>query len=250
MSRRGRPKIEIPENIVNEIIYRYSKERKTSGKIKYMDVFHFSNELFRKKEINYEISEFFWRKGEGRNLIDKANEVITHSISSTNENLDETVIDTEDAVNKFYSGKKQDKEKLIGVLKINEQKLKQYIKRNSRTERQLSESKDQVRILKEKNDNLNQQLIEYENKLFEWLELSNSKNIPLFNLLTTGSSRTTIVEDLLKSIFSDNPLDIFDRLKLKSTNEPLTASKIEGKTVSYNEFKKEKQKSVLDDINF
>lgn len=248
---KGRPKIYIPENIVKEIIYRFSKERKTSGKIKYMDVFRYSNELFKNKEIQYEISEFYWRKGEGRNLIDKANEVITHSITTTDENLDETVIDTEDAVNKFYTGKKQDKDKLIGALKINEQKLKQYIKRTSRTEKQLSESREQIRILKEKIDNLNQQLTKYENKLFEWLELSNNKNVPLYNLLTTGSSRTSIVENLLKSIFSDNPLDVFRKIEsLQELNNSIDTNAKNSNVSYFNEFKEEKIRNAMDDIDF
>lgn len=248
MKSKGRPKIQIPESIVKEIIYQYSKERNITGKIKYMDVFRFSTELFEKKEIQYNISEFFWRKGDGKVLIDKANQIFTHSLPS-NENFDEIVIDTEDAVNKFFNGNKQDKYKLIGSLKMNEQKLKHYIKQYVRCDKQLAESKEEVKILKENIKDLNQKVTAYENQLFQWLELSNNKNIPLINLLTTGSTRSSHVEELLKSIFSNNPLEVFSKIELLngSLHTKDTIDK-ESSVTSINKYK-EKSVSVLDDFD-
>ena len=45
-----------------------------------------------------------------------------------------------------------------------------------------------------------------------------NKDIPLTNLLTVGKTRTPIAEELLKSMLSDNPVEIFGTMnELKKT---------------------------------
>lgn len=131
MSKMGRkPKI-YPQEIIDNIIYQYLQLHKNNSLIKYMDIYRFSKELYENRESTQQFSEGFWRKQgrQGREAIDKANEVLEHTVSlSTQE--DEKVVDSIDAVNKFFRGKESNKEKLIGAILINENKLKKYIDRN------------------------------------------------------------------------------------------------------------------------
>lgn len=60
--RRGRPKKTFPTELIQDIIYRYTKERKVTGKITYMDVYRYSKELFENGEIEHNIGEFFGEK--------------------------------------------------------------------------------------------------------------------------------------------------------------------------------------------
>lgn len=247
--RRGRPKKNFPPELIENIIYRYAKEQKITGKIAYMDVYRFSKELFENGEIEYEIGEFFWRKGEGRTAIDKANQVMQHSISNEVQE-DESFVDTKSAVSKFFTGKKADKDKLIGALKINEVKLQQYIKKCQKLEKELLEAKIALEKEKEKSIKHKDDADSYQETLFQWMELSMSKDIPLTNLLTTGKTRTPIAEELLKSILSENPIDVFNNMKeFIKGNKSHEEKQTKGELVSISS-RKSKPKSMLDDINF
>ncbi|WP_050180980.1 hypothetical protein [Domibacillus robiginosus] len=248
-NKRGRPKKEFPPDLIQNIIYRYAKEQKTTGKIRYMDMYRFSKELFNNKEIDHNIGEFFWRKGEGRTAIDKANQVMKHDILSEIEE-DESLVNTKDTVNKFFTGKKSDKEKLIGALKINEIKLQQYIKKCKRLEKELIEVRELLKKEKSKSSQYKDNANSYQETLFQWMELSMSKEIPLTNLLTVGKTRTPIVEELLTSMLSENPIETFDRINtLKSRSLASESTSVEDRILHLSS-SKIKQKSVLDDIDF
>jgi hypothetical protein len=218
------------------------KDYNVSGKIGYMDVFRFSQELFKSGELSYDIGEFYWRKGEGRDAIDRTNKVIAHSNPDSFVE-DETFMNTEDTVNKFFSGNKSDKQKLIGALKINEIKLQKFIKKTRNLENELYEIKHQAEVWKQKVD-------QYEDRMFQWMELSVNKDVPLKNLLSTGKSRTKTVEELLKSILSDNPLEVFDRMKdIMATNKQQENILVaQEEPISLTSFKNKKN-SVLDDFD-
>lgn len=133
MSKKGRKPQIYPQEIIDNIIYQYLQQHKNNGLIKYMDIYRFSKELYENGESPHHFSEDFWRKigRQGREAIDKANEVLEHTVSLF-EQEDEKVVDSIDAVNKFFQGKEGNKEKLIGALLINENKLKKYILRNTK----------------------------------------------------------------------------------------------------------------------
>jgi hypothetical protein len=247
--KRGRPKKEIPKNVVQDLIYRYTKDYNVTGKIGYMDVYRFSQELFKNGEIEHDIGEFYWRKGEGRDAIDKANKVIVHSHKDPFVD-DESFINTEDAVNKFFSGNKADKQKLIGALKMNEIKLQKYIQRTNNLEKELYALKQDIEKEREQSIKWKKDVEKYEERMFQWMELSINKDIPLINILSTGKSRTKTVEELLKSIFSENPLEVFDRMKdiIKHKKVP-NSTIIQDEPISMESFKN-KKKSVLDDFDF
>lgn len=237
----GRPKTEYPLEMIKDIIHRFTKEKKVTGKIKYMDVYRFSNDLYEKGEIEYKIGEYFWRKGKGRDQIDKTNEVLMIQIPSTEES--ETVVDTLDAINKYFNGKPSYKEKLIGSLSINERKLKKYIEKLNKAEKKLLEANQLIAKQQETIQSLKEKNILYEEKLFQWLELSINKKIPLYNLGTTGKTRTPIAEELLTSIFSDSPYETFEKIKsskdLESTHKKKNIIPLQ-----------EEPRSVLDDFDF
>ena len=79
---------------------------------------------------------------------------------------------------------------------MNELKLQQYIKK--KLEKELLETKLALVQAKEQNKDLKDNVESYQNTLFQWMELSMNKDIPLTNLLTVGKTRTPIAEELLK----------------------------------------------------
>ncbi|MGM0835881.1 MAG: hypothetical protein ACQEV7_06965 [Bacillota bacterium] len=246
MKSKGRPRKDHPEELIKEIIYRFTIDKKISGQLRYMDIFHFANNLFIKGEIPESISEYYWRKGEGREIIDKTNEL--YKIEHNQKLNDETIINTENEVNKFFTAKKSDKVKLIGSLKMNEEKLKRFIKKNTKIEIELGKKNELLKKKKVEISSLKEKVYLYENKLFQWLDLSLNKDIPLYNLISTGKTRTPIVEELLKSALSENPLDVFDKINdvNGSNQKEKYASKIN--TVPFE--KDKNRKNVLDDIDF
>ncbi|EOG8706387.1 hypothetical protein ACTT1L_08535 [Bacillus sp. FH] len=245
--RRGRPKKTFPTELIQDIIYRYTKERKITGKIAYMDVYRYSKDLFENGEIEYNIGEFFWRKGEGRDTIDKTNQVMQHHIPNEVQE-DESIINTNDIVNKFFTGKTSDKNKIIGALKMNELKLQQYIKKCKKLEKELLETKLALVQAKEQNKDLKDNIESYQDTLFQWMELSMNKDIPLTNLLTVGKTRTPIAEELLKSMLSDNPVEIFSKMNELKKNTSLREVK-QSEVVPLNP-PKQKEESILDDFDF
>lgn len=81
------------------------------------------------------------------------------------------------------------------------------------------------------------------------MELSMSKDVPLINLMTVGKSRTQISEELLKSMLSDNPIEVFTKInnlnKIKAENEG-NPKKADIISIGSNAHKK----NMLDDIDF
>lgn len=174
-----------------------------------MDVYRYTKEQYNAGKIDILFSEDFWRKvgRQGRDAIDKANEIYQYIPSHFhNKEEDENVIDTNDAVNKFFEGKKSNKTKLIGALQMNENKLKTHIQKNSRLKKQINNQNNEIAELKNKNSEFLHKLNEYEEIFFQWLDASSNKEIPLINTITTGKSRNKIVDRLFETMFSDNAL--------------------------------------------
>ncbi|MCM3023640.1 hypothetical protein [Heyndrickxia ginsengihumi] len=248
MSKKGRkPKI-YPQEIIDNIIFQYLKRYKNNGLIKYLDIYRFSEELYKKGESLHHFSEDFWRKKgrQGRETIDKANEVLEHTVSlSTQE--DEKVVDSIDAVNKFFQGKESNKEKLIGAIVINENKLKKYIAKNRKITGELANQEKKVTILEQENLLLNQRLAEYEELFFQWLDASSHEDIPLINIITTGKSRNKIVQHLFDTMFNDNPVKGYEKFeefrKNKRNNQNTNTN------TSVVSFRDNKRNTLIDDLN-
>ncbi|WP_075982047.1 hypothetical protein [Bacillus massilinigeriensis] len=248
MSKKGRkPKI-YPQEIIDIIIYQYLQLHKNNGLIKYMDIYRFSKELYENGESTYHFSEDFWRKQgrQGREAIDKANEVIEHTVSLSTEE-DEKVVDSIDAVNKFFQGKESNKEKLIGAILINENKLKKYIQRNRKITADLANRDKKVTLLEQENQLLKQRLTEYEELFFQWLDASSHEDTPLINIITTGKSRNKIVQHLFDTMFSENPVKGYEKFedfrknKRKEQNTNTNTSVVS--------FREKKGNTLIEDLN-
>lgn len=248
MSKKGRkPKI-YPQEIIDNIIYQYLQRHKNNGLIKYLEIYRFSKDLYENGELTHHLSEDFWRKQgrQGREAIDKANEVIEHTVSlSTQE--DEKVVDSIDAVNKFFQGKESNKEKLIGAILINEKKLKKYIQRNRKLTADLSNQDKKVTLLEQENQHLKLRLTEYEELFFHWLDASSHEDIPLINIITTGKSRNKIVQHLFDTMFNENPVKGYEKF------EDFRKNKRKNQTTNTNtsvvSFKDKKGNTLIEDLN-
>src|SRR5699024_3322091 len=154
-----------------------------------MDVYRYTKDQYNNGKISILFSEDFWRKvgRQGRGAIDKANEVYQYSLPHSNSKEEsESVIDTNDAVNKFFEGKEDNKTKLIGELQMNEHKLKTHIQRNNVFKERIAKQNRRITDLKKEKNILLNKLNEYEEIFFQWLDASSSKDVPLINAITTG----------------------------------------------------------------
>ncbi|MBD8071280.1 hypothetical protein [Bacillus sp. PS06] len=237
-SNRGRKAKLFPQSEIDQIVQRFVNEKRIDGIVKPMEVYRFSVELYNNNEIEYKLSEDYWRKPnrQGTVTIAKFNQVLEHTVESGTDEI-ERIIDTQDAINKHFTGKQEDKNKLISLLKMNESKAKRYMNKNKvlqtkvrNLEVSLAEQKDKTQEWKGVAENLEQ-------VLFALMDYSVDSDVPLVNMMTTGKSRSKPVNKLFDTIFS----------------EPTAAYKFE-------EFQKQrhnlvsikdgKQKSAFDDIDF
>lgn len=249
MSNKGRkPKI-YPKEIIENIIYQYIQMNKNNGLIKYMDIYRFSNELYETRASPYYFSEDFWRKTgrQGRQAVDKANEIFEHTVSLSAQE-DEKVVDTMDAVNKFFQGKEANKEKLTGALLINENKLKKYIQRNKKFSMDLSKRDKTITSLKEENHLLKQRLTEYEELFFQWLDSSSHEDTPLINLITTGKTRSKVVQKLFETMFNENPVKGFEKFEDYRVNKR-NEKEHNVTTTRVVSFKDKKENTLIEDLN-
>ncbi|MFJ7969890.1 hypothetical protein [Psychrobacillus sp. NPDC096389] len=248
MSKKGRkPKI-YPQETIDNIIFQYLQQYKNNGLIKYLDIYRFSKELYENGESTYHFSEDFWRKKgrQGRDSIDKSNEVLEHTVSLSMQE-DEKVVDSIDAVNKFFQGKESNKEKLIGAILINENKLKKYIQRNRKLTADLSNQDKKAALLEQENQHLKQRLTEYEELFFQWLDASSHEDTPLINIITTGTSRNKIVQNLFDTMFSENPVEGYEKF------EDFRKNKRKDQNINTNSsvvsFREKKGNTLIEDLN-
>ncbi|MBM7651780.1 hypothetical protein [Neobacillus cucumis] len=248
----GRNKTTYSEEFIEGLIYRYADEYKVHGEVPYMDMLRFTDELIKNKEIDIgkvSFGEYFWRKGDGRDAIDKANQVMKHSIQNGFQE-DKSYVDTRSTVNKFFKGTNANKEKLINNLMINEKKLQHYMKKCEQLEKDLLKTKEALQQEKVSRQRNKEESETYKETLFQWTELSVSKDIPIVNLFSTGKTRHQVVEEMLKNVLSDKPIATF-----KKMNDFIESSKKEKSQQKKSQLVSvtssiQKQKSMLDDINF
>lgn len=203
----------------------FTQDNKGNGLIKYLDVYRYSLKLYEEDKIPYKLSEDFWRKSgrQGRKAIDKANEIYEYSPLPNDESKTEKIIDTIDALDKFFEGSKSNREKLQGALLINENKLKNYIQKNQVLSERLNKREQTINELREKNNGLQVRINEYEEIFFQWLDASSNKNTPLINLITTGKTRNPIVDRVFQSMFSDDPIKGYKQFEEYRSNKPQAA---------------------------
>lgn len=242
---RGRPKTDLTTELkatVDKIIALYREQVQPRGLISYNSIYKFAEELYETKQIEYRLKEHFWKKGHGRDLIDKANKVIQVVATNKEQSDKNKIVDTVDAVDKLFTGKAVDKRKLIASLKRNEDNLLRFQNENEKLQKRLEKTKAEIQELKEKNKTKSETIKELESLFFSWLEASDDGNNSLVNLISTGQSRTSVVDEFFKSAFSD-PKTGFSKFE-EFRNSTTKTDNI----VSFSE--KKKDKTVLDDFSF
>ncbi|MCM3567563.1 hypothetical protein [Neobacillus mesonae] len=210
METRGRkPKI-YPQPEIDNIIYRFTQEDKVGGLIRYSEMYRFANKLYENGEIPYKFSEDYWRRDgrQGKETIDKANRLYETTIVNKKTNETDIFVDTEECVNKFFTGKPSDKKRLIQALKINEKKAKD----SNNLLIKIEELKQEISIQKDKNKELEVLVEQYQNTLFSWFNASLKSDVPLINLITTGKSRHPIIDLFFKTAFS-NPTEGYEKFE-------------------------------------
>ena len=245
----ARPQNEYSAELVKQLLYRFMEERQVTGLLKYNTVLNFARDLFENGELeDAELTkEHFWRKGAGRKAIDERNKVLEYQVPSGKKN-DEKVIDTTDAIDKYFTGKEKDKQTLSGLLNINENKLKRYIQENNKLREKLNQTEQSLAEQKEKTNEWKKKADDYQRILFMWLEASIDEDVPLVNVLTTGKSRHPIVNHLFETIFSDNPVEgyeMFEEFRTKPKQKEITQD--DNKIVS---IQNKVQRTAFDDISF
>lgn len=248
--KRGRKAKIYSQEEIDNIIYMYTQENKGNGLIKYLDVYRYSVQLFELNSIPYKLSEDFWRKlgRQGRETIDKANEIYEYSPLSNDETDTEKIMDTIDAIDKFFEGSKSKKEKLQGAMLINENNLKRYIQKKQLLIQQLNKQENTINDLKRKNKKLQERLDEYEELFFKWLDASSNKNVPLLNLVTTGKTRNPIVDKLFQSMFTDDPLKGYEEFEFYRKSYIQQAPQKENVYQLNQLSKKNNNNSLVDDL--
>ncbi|MDI3091476.1 hypothetical protein QJ133_10075 [Priestia megaterium] len=223
MSNKGRKPKMYPQDEINQIVFIYTQQPENTGLIKYMNVYRFALNLYETGQIPYKLSDDFWRKTgrQGRNTIDKTNEIYEYSVPYS-ESEDDKVIDSEDAINKFFEGKESNKDKLLGAVQINEKKLKRYIHKTKDLSKRLSNKDKKLSELKIENQLLKEKLNKYEEYFFQWLDASIDPDTPLINLITTGKTRSKVVDNLFNNMFSEEPFKLFEDFRRRQNDNGRT----------------------------
>ncbi|MBY0039205.1 hypothetical protein ACIQHV_26310 [Bacillus bombysepticus] len=248
-NKRGRKPKVYSQELIKDLIYRFTQQRKITGLIKYMDIYRFCLELYNRGDIEIKFSEDFWRKEgrQGRVAIDSANQVYEYTLH-INHKENEKIIDTEQVVEKLYTGNSKNKEVLKRTLKVNESKLKMYLERNRKLEMRIKNKEYEVHELKNKITTLNNKLEAFENIMFMWLDASVDPNVDLINLITTGKSRNAIVDYMFQTIFSEDPHEGYGKFEsFRKEKKKDQEIQDEGKKVAV--LPSKYKNSLLEDFN-
>lgn len=250
LETRGRKAKIYPQEEIENIIYRFTQEEKVSGWIKYSEVYRFANKLYENGEISYKLSEDFWRREgrQGKETIDKINKVYESTLINKRTSNIDLYVDTEECVDKFFTGKPSDKKRLIDALKINEKKAKD----STNLLIKIDTLKEEISRLKEEKKDLEQSLDQYQMILFSWFNSSVKSDVPLINLMTTGKSRHPIIDLFFETAFS-NPAEGYNEFEKYRKNSrvndntmnkdnvvtPLRKSRLQTVIEKYNNDEKE-----------
>lgn len=210
MEKRGRKQKIFLQSDIDNIVYRFTQEEKVTGFIKYSEVYRFANELYKKGEIPYKLSEDYWRRDgrQGKETIDRTNKLYEKTLTIKRNTKTHIFVDTEECVNKFFTGKPSDKKRLIEALKLNEKIAKDSNKLFTKVE----DLKQELSNVKNKNKKLKELVDQQQMILFSWFNASLKSDVPLINLITTGQSRHPIVDLFFETAFI-NPTEGYEKFE-------------------------------------
>ena len=136
-------------------------------------------------------------------LVDEINKKRSALIENNDQYIE--IISTNDVISRLSQDTPATKKKIINQLKVNEYgyrkistRYNQLKEREAKMTKEIAELKAEIVNLKDNNEI-------YQNVLFQWANLSSVKDLNLINLITTGKTRSAIVEQLFKDIFKERP---------------------------------------------
>jgi len=220
--KRGRKLLVFEQKFIDEIVYRFVKDKNITGKIKYSNVYDYTLELHRLDEIEYKFSEDFWRRNgkQGKETIDRFNQIYEQTLVSNSKN-DLKVLDSNILVENFLINGAKDKKRLILQLKLNEKVALKSIELQNKIE----ELESDIAKLAAKNKYYEKKIAKYEKLLFSWFNASNRNDIPLIELNKLDINNP-IIETFLKEMFNE-PTKGYDALEIKGAKKAASKSRLE-----------------------
>lgn len=242
---RGRPSTKYDEKELYTIINHYRENNKPQGDIKYLQLYQYHIELHKERPdiCSRTYSEDFWRKkGQpGRTAIDTANEIRTVTLVDGNNNKKD-IPNVVDVVNKFT----KDPQRLIKHL----QPLENEVRRSIEKERELKQKNEdliqQIKQEKEDKRKLREQVERLNDSIFKLFHYSDKDETPLENLLDMNNKNKRI-KRALEEAFS-KPQDFYTEFenfqKKITTNEVISKDNV----FSLTDAKNIPQRTLADDF--
>lgn len=223
---RGRNKKIYDTEIIMGIINKYLEEMANPFlKIEYRLIYEFACNLYKSDQldasITEELSSDFWRKKErqGRMLVDEVNRL--NLLRTNNKETEFTMVSTKNIVEQYSLDKPTIKKKLIAQLQINEHGYLSLQEKYKRQHQKLESFEVENKILIEKVQTLKEQNNILVKVMMQWANISSAKDIELVNTITTGKTRTKVVEQLFEDMFADDPHRAYKNINL---SEPITSN--------------------------
>jgi hypothetical protein len=235
LKRRGRKPKVYPVEVIEGIIIKYKEVNPNSKILKYLEMHRFSEELFINGKISIKFSEDFWRKPgrQGKDIIDKTNQLYLSTVVSKKENA-EQIISTEEVLNKIDFSSHKNKKEIITMLKINEYQAKKYIELIKKYDYLQSENEQ----LREKLEESAKRNGIYQKIIFSWMSASYASSNQIINMIDTGKKKGPIVEHSFNNMFS-NPIEGYEMFETYAI-ELLSKSNKNEKLVAFNKTRIEK----------
>lgn len=207
---RGRNKKIYNTEIIMGIINKYLEEMANPFfKIEYRPIYEFACNLYSSNQldasITEELSSDFWRKKErqGRMLVDEVNRL--NLLRTNNKETEFTMVSTRNIVNQYSHDKSTVKKKLIAHLQINEQGYLSLQEKYKKQQKKIESLETENKVLIEKVQTLKEQNNILVKVMMQWANISSAKDIELVNTITTGKTRTKVVEQLFENMFTEDP---------------------------------------------
>lgn len=223
---RGRNKKIYNTEIIMAIINKYLEEMANPFlKIEYRPIYEFACNLYKfgqlDPSITEELSSDFWRKRErqGRMLVVEVNRL--NLLQAKSKTAEFTMVSTKNIVDQYSSDKSAVKKKLIANLQINEHGYLSLQEKYKKQQKKLESIETENKILKEKVQTLKEQNNILVKVMMQWANISSAKDIELVNTITTGKTRTKVVEQLFEDMFTEDPHSAYKNINLP---EPKTSN--------------------------
>lgn len=231
MSNVGRKKAIYDENVILKLINDCKTKNDIFGKVKYKDVHDFSVEQYENGQIDFKLSEDYWRKPnrQGTELLKKYNESFVDKRMK-----EDNAIESEYVLNLISDDiDKKSLKKIEQMIRMNESVANKNIERNNKLSKRLEEKDKEITDLKEELKKTSDIVKMYEQLLFELADNSNNKEIAIDNIITTGKTRGQIVQRELEGLFSK---EIATFKKSKKTETKVIALSAKTASDDFGEF--------------